>query len=402
MQIHIIIGKNFGDEGKGLATDYFAHKAQEKGEKCLVIKHNGGAQAGHTVDLPDKRFVFHQLSSGSFRGADTFWEQHFLPDLYKLGEELKEFISLSGKKPVIYAHPECRLVLIDDVILNMAVEKARDKNRHGSCGMGINEAVVRSQKQEARLQVKDIWDMNEAMLFKRLMEIRRNYVPKRLEELGLEQKEMGEYGELLQEEQVLKNVAEVMCQNKEKIHLVEDVSSFISKYDQMIFEGAQGLLLDDAYEKYAPYLTPSNTGCTNPIAFLKEQGISDKPELVYVSRTYVTRHGAGPLPEEIKDYNCIEKWKDQTNVPNPWQGCLRWARHPGIDAFIEPVQQDVKKADIPVQPTLMLTHCDETTGTIWLSEGNIKLEDFQKQVSFFFERTYLVMDKNASYVRKLE
>lgn len=402
MQIHIIIGKNFGDEGKGLATDYFAYKAQERGEKCLVIKHNGGAQAGHTVDLPDKRFVFHQLSSGSFRGADTFWERHFLPDLYKLGEELESFVSLSDEKPVIYAHPECRLVLIDDVLLNMAMESARDKNRHGSCGMGINEAVVRSKKQEARLQLKDIWEMDAAALFKHLKEIRKCYVPKRLEELGLNPKDMGEYGELLQEEQVLRNVAEVMCQNKENIHLVKDVSSFVGKYEQMIFEGAQGLLLDDAYEKYAPYLTPSNTGCMNPIAFLKEQKISEKPELVYVSRTYVTRHGAGPLPAEIKDYNCLEMWEDQTNIPNPWQGSLRWARHQGIDDFLEPVQKDLEKADIPVQPTLMLTHCDETDGTIWLSDGNMKLEDFQKQVSSLFEKTYLVMDRNASCVRKLE
>ena len=54
-----VIGKNFGDEGKGLAVDYLS--LQAKGGPVLVIRHNGGAQSGHTVDLPDKRFVFHEL-----------------------------------------------------------------------------------------------------------------------------------------------------------------------------------------------------------------------------------------------------------------------------------------------------------------------------------------------------
>ena len=83
-----IIGKGFGDEGKGLATDYFCRQASD----TLVIKHNGGAQAGHTVEPEGKRFVFHQLSAGSFCGADTFWADSYYPDLYKLGEEMEDVV----------------------------------------------------------------------------------------------------------------------------------------------------------------------------------------------------------------------------------------------------------------------------------------------------------------------
>ena len=62
MKIIAIIGKSFGDEGKGLTTDYYARQAQQEGKPCLAVRHNGGAQAGHTVELPHRRFVFHQLS----------------------------------------------------------------------------------------------------------------------------------------------------------------------------------------------------------------------------------------------------------------------------------------------------------------------------------------------------
>ena len=91
MNVRIVIGKSFGDEGKGLAVDYFSGLAEKSGRRCLVIRHNGGAQAGHTVDLQNGRFVFHQLSSGSFRSADTLWADTFLPDLFKLPEEAQGF-----------------------------------------------------------------------------------------------------------------------------------------------------------------------------------------------------------------------------------------------------------------------------------------------------------------------
>ena len=82
--VYAVIGKNYGDEGKGLTVDHLC----TGDEKPLVIRHNGGAQSGHTVETDGKRFVFHQLSSGSFHGADTFWAGTYLPDLYKLQEEI--------------------------------------------------------------------------------------------------------------------------------------------------------------------------------------------------------------------------------------------------------------------------------------------------------------------------
>ena len=76
MNVKIVIGSNYGDEGKGLASRYFAQKAEGS---CLTVLHNGGAQRGHTVDyLEDKRFVYHHLACGTADGSDTYFEQNFI------------------------------------------------------------------------------------------------------------------------------------------------------------------------------------------------------------------------------------------------------------------------------------------------------------------------------------
>ena len=76
-KVFAVIGRGYGDEGKGLATDYLAGLFEH--EKCIVVRHNGGAQSGHTVEKKTgERFVFHELSSGSLSGAHTFWPDHFI------------------------------------------------------------------------------------------------------------------------------------------------------------------------------------------------------------------------------------------------------------------------------------------------------------------------------------
>ena len=117
MAVKIIIGKNFGDEGKGLAADFFAMRTAEIGRSAICVRHNGGAQAGHTVDRPDRRFVFSQLSSASFRGADTYWADSFMPDLYKLGDEVSGFRGINGDIPVLYGSERCRCTYIGDVLI---------------------------------------------------------------------------------------------------------------------------------------------------------------------------------------------------------------------------------------------------------------------------------------------
>lgn len=385
-----VIGKNFGDEGKGLAVDYLALQAHEK--PVLVIRHNGGAQSGHTVDLPDKRFVFHELSSGSFRGADTFWADTFYPDMYKLGEEAEAFRAISGYVPKIYAHPKAQITMIEDVLLNMAAEEARGVNRHGSCGMGIYEAQCRKEAGYG-ITMQELFAMEVPELVKRMSEIREEYLPGRMEALGLSWEPLGEYGELLQNDEVLHNAAVEMLRNRSYVQLTEDVKTLLVGYDRVIFENGQGLLLDENNERFSPHVTASPTGLQNPSAFLKRYDM-ELDEVVYVTRSYVTRHGAGPLPYECSPGEIGLCQADRTNVENPWQGKLRFALHGCLEEFAESVREDLRMAEeyhmLPSYRSLLVTHMNETEGCLYTKEGKIPFEQFAKNeiIGSVFNRFY--------------
>ncbi len=415
MKAHIVIGKNFGDEGKGLATDYFAVEAVKKNASCIAVRFNGGAQAGHTVDTPCGRFVFHELSSASFRRVDTYWAKDFLPDLYKLEEELNEFKGLTGFAPKIYAHPYCRIVTIDDVLTNMAAETARGKDRHGSCGMGIYEAVVRSESHP--LYIKDVKGMTAESLYKTLKELREEYYPVRLKELlgAIKEpeycinhsKDFDEFLDLLNEDNVLRNAAEGICRGAEFTELKEH--SFISEFDEVIFEGAQGLLLDTDNTEFAPHISASHTGAKAAVDICSEEGIKDI-EIAYVTRTYVTRHGAGVLPfeEEWPKYNL--KIDDATNIENPWQGKIRYAPHESPERFIQSVTSDINSfegslnTDILTENSLFITHLNETDKRILFADdtdGNIDSFMRYPLISGLFNNFYLSETPFSEDLRKI-
>ena len=386
MGVRIIIGKSFGDEGKGLAVDYFARQALKKDMPCLVVRHNGGAQAGHTVDLPESRFVFHQLSSGSFCRADTLWADTFLPDLYKLPEEAADFCAAGGTLPHIMAFGGCACVVIDDVLLNIALETARGRNRHGSCGMGIDEAVQRSKHAPYRLTLRQIKGLSAGALYRTLRDIRSAYLDRRLRELGLSPAKAGSYGELLFSDNVLRNAAEGMCRGAELVEIIP--ASRTESYGEVIFEGAQGLLLDENYLDYAPYLTPSRTGLMQPLRLCRELFGKTDAEAVYVSRTYVTRHGQGPLPHEGAFAGSLSV-TDDTNRPNEWQGALRFAPHGTPQEFFAPLRADA--GEEAVRRSLLLTHLNETGGCVCTVWGNLPLAQWcgDYGADRFFDRLYL-------------
>ena len=394
MKAHIVIGKNFGDEGKGLATDCYARLAKENNQSALAVRFNGGAQAGHTVDTVSGRFVFHELSSASFRKVDTYWAKDFLPDLYKLEEELEAFRELTGFAPKIYAHPFCRIVTIDDVLVNMAAETERGKARHGSCGMGIYEAVVRSEKHP--LYLKDVKGKSSEELFLFFKKLRNEYYPDRIKELGISDTKENEYLELLNNDNVLRNAAEGIFHGAEFVELKEH--SFLKEFDEIIFEGAQGLLLDTDNEEFAPHISASHTGAKAAVDICMEAGIKDI-EISYITRTYVTRHGAGVLPceEEWPIYNL--KISDATNVENPWQGIIRYAPHESLDRFLEAVIKDLNSIDkglisddVYIKKSLFLTHLNETDNKILFSDNTeLDIDSFMRksEISETFDNYYL-------------
>lgn len=341
-----VIGANFGDEGKGLVTDYLVTEHQSD----LVIRFNGGSQAGHTVVTPDgRRHVFSHFGSGSFSGAATLLSRFFIvnPMIY-----VREQLELAIK------FPQCMDVKIDlnapvttpfDMMLNQMAEQNRGGSRHGSCGLGIGETIERSEK---FLNLKAEFLTDEASLREMLLMIRQQWVPTRKKQLGLDDSQ----DRILMSDALIENyLADVrfMIENTE---LVND-AELIRASSSPVFEGAQGLLLDQEHE-FFPHVTRSNTGIQNVLVLANESGIREV-EAYYTTRSYLTRHGAGPLSNEL-DRKPFLKVEDQTNITNDWQGSLRFA-HLDTSLVKKSIISDLLKnrSNVKVRPRLVITCLDQ-------------------------------------------
>ena len=334
MRTIAVIGKNFGDEGKGYTCSCLASSLK----KSLIIKHNGGGQAGHTVEDPEGkwRFIHHQIGAGAEYHVPTLFADSFMPDLFQLGKEVKDFTELFGFQPILYSEKNARITTIDDVLLNMGAELARGEKRHGSCGMGIEECVQRNAAGYG-ITVEELATWTKQDLEDRLKQIRKEYMERRAKILGIYSS--NPYYEMLHDETVLENFVVEVKENVKLLTLVDADRKWLEEFQNLIFETGQGLLLDQDYETYAPHLTSSKTGIHNPTIFLEKRGLSLE-EAIYVTRPYVTRHGNGPLPCEVDRSELPGVGEDLTNQPNEWQGILRYARHKSLKDFFEPVLRD--------------------------------------------------------------
>lgn len=383
MRIIAVIGKNFGDEGKGFTCSRLASSLKN----ALIIKHNGGGQAGHTVEDPKGkwRFIHHQIGAGAEYHVPTLFADSFMPDLFQLGKEVKEFTELFGFQPILYSEKNARVTTVDDVLLNMGSEVARGKNRHGSCGMGIEECVQRNAAGYG-ITVEELAGWSKQDLLDRLKQIRKEYTERRAKILGIYPS--NPYYEMLNNETVLENFMIEVKENVKLLKLVDADRKWLEKFQHLIFETGQGLLLDQDYEDYAPHLTSSKTGIHNSAIFLEKRGLSLE-EAIYVTRPYVTRHGNGPLPCEVKRSELPGVGEDLTNRPNEWQGTLRYAKHESLEAFFAPVRRDrdsvvclehMGETKRPKHPKLsiLVTQLSETGNQLYFDEGSIPFETLQK------------------------
>ena len=383
MRTIAVIGKNFGDEGKGFTCSCLASSLK----KSLIIKHNGGGQAGHTVEEPEGkwRFIHHQIGAGAEYHVPTLFADSFMPDLFQLGKEVKEFTELFGFRPILYSEKNARVTTVDDVLLNMGAELARGENRHGSCGMGIEECVQRNAAGYG-ITLEEIAGWTKQDLLDRLKQIRKEYTGRRAEILGIYPS--NPYYEMLNNETVLDNFVIEVKKNVKLLRLVDADRIWLEEYQHLIFETGQGLLLDQDYEDYAPHLTSSKTGIHNSVIFLEKRGLF-LDEAIYVTRPYVTRHGNGPLPCEVDSSELSGVGEDLTNRPNEWQGTLRYAKHESLEAFFAPVLRDRDSVDClermgetkrPKHPKLsiLVTQLSETGNQLYFDEGSIPFETLQK------------------------
>jgi len=320
----VIIGANYGDEGKGLMTDYFASEAPEQ---CVVIRFNGGAQAGHTVVTPEGcRHVFSHFGAGTMAGASTYLSQFFIVNPIMFVKELAELKSL-GLNPTVSIQDNALVTTPYDMFINQLLESKRAGARHGSCGLGINETVTRCLRSPSLLiQAKDL--LRPHRLAAQLLELRHTWLPARLREFGIEY-------ECEEVASFLSKLEQIVSSFVVDAGTLLDAAAISRQYPtdkHVIFEGAQGLMLDEDRIDQFPHLTRSKTDLSN-VLFLARKLELDELAVTYVTRSYLTRHGQGPMPGE-----CDLWFPDQTNVANQFQGRLRFA-----PLHLEQMQDSIRK-----------------------------------------------------------
>jgi len=317
----VVIGANYGDEGKGLVTDYLA--SRDAPTDTQVIRFNGGAQAGHTVVTPEgHRHVFHHFGSGTLAGASTFLSEYFAlsPIFFR-----REWGDLAAYHPRVSAHFNAPLTTPWDLMLNQAVAwQGRTRGEQGSCGMGFHETMKRHARWPGMLNLNvTLYSHRRKALKENLDSVRRLYYVPRFEELGRLPPTA------FYDDAILDRYAEDVEFMLERI-----LPCWGAGWNpSTIYEGAQGLLLDQDYGTF-PYVTHSHTGIRNALK------LETSPlKIYYVTRCYLTRHGTGPLPHEGKLRPIT---RDTTNVYNEYQGQLRYAPL-DLNALVGRIEQDLQR-----------------------------------------------------------
>lgn len=285
MSAFIVLGAQWGDEGKGKMTDYLAEEAD------VVVRFQGGNNAGHTVEVGDRQYKLHLIPSGIlYDNKLNVIGNGVVVDPKALFEEIgyleKEGVKVTPEKLII--SDRAHLIMPYHRVLDVLKEKARGKNDIGTTGKGIGPCYT-DKFERCGIRVCDL--LHEDVFEEKLREnirMKNEYITK---VLG---------GEALDVEEILVQYK----QYAEKIRpFVKDTS--VKVYDSIkedktvLFEGAQGMLLDIDHGTY-PYVTSSNTtagGVSNGIGV----GPNMITNAVGITKAYTTRVGKGPFPTELEN-----------------------------------------------------------------------------------------------------
>lgn len=335
MEVKVVIGSSYGDEGKGLVSGCLAREAVKEHKKILTVFYNGTIQRAHSFG----ENIYHCLAAGTEFGSDTYYHAMFVIDPIT--------IWLTQSKPII--NPLCRVILPCDVLKNQTIEKERGTKRHGSCGFGFFAAVTRSTNPCYCVYAHEL--MNPYTLLKKMETIGEVYPT--------------DYNEIYNLDNFMRAAAYITSYCS-----ISD-SKIFSNYDTIIYEGGQGLLLDQSNMDNFPHLTPSSVGLTNIAAEIGWTGVI--PDFYYVSRTYITRHGAGPIEAECKKEDINAAIVDNVNQPNLWQGTLRFG-YLNIESLYKRIQNDAAKYGDKANINLVFTQLNYTNNKLATTKGLVDIE----------------------------
>lgn len=324
MAVIAVIGAGYGDEGKGLMVD---HLVRTLPGTSLVIRHSGGAQASHTVVDGPLRHAFSHFGAGTFAGAKTYLARNFISNPIRFREEHERLLAL-GYQPDVYRHITGSVTTPIDMMINQMVERRRGADRHGSCGLGINETVTRF---ETIFFAYDLQEWGHGHRSDRLAKWRmlETWIERRLAALGITPTE--EELDLLFDKDIRGRFEEDVDYMARHTCPANDITMTVLTHEftvpgstethkpevaNIIYEGSQGLQLDEFSGNF-PHVTRARTGTTHCVEYPLD-------DIVYVTRAYQTKHGAGPFEHEA-DMSSAFRVVDPTNVPNPNQGAMRYA-----------------------------------------------------------------------------
>jgi adenylosuccinate synthase len=278
-----------------------------------VVRWNGGAQAGHHVVTPDgRRHTFAQFGAGSFvEGVQTHLAAPFVLHPGALGVEAG-YLARAGVPDALE-----RLTVDERALVSTPFHQAagrlreleRGADRHGSCGVGVGEAV--GDALAAHADTIRVADLRRPEL---LAKLRAQQERKRAEVAG-----DGPDRALLDDPRAPERIVEAWAPVTSRLRVVEGFGETL-RDGVTVFEGAQGVLLDQDWG-FHPHTTWSD--CTPAAAerLLADHGFDGESVRVGVIRAYATRHGAGPFPTE--DPGWTARLPDSHNVTDAWQGAFR-------------------------------------------------------------------------------
>lgn len=282
MSTRVVIGAQWGDEGKGKIVDLLSSNAD------YVVRFQGGANAGHTLKFDDKKVVLHLVPSGIFNGeAECVIGNGVVIDPIALVEEIhgvKEMgFELKGR---FYISETAHVILPYHKILDQLKEKRRAGDAIGTTGRGIGPAYV---SKVSRVGIRMIDLLNPEVL--------RTKIDQNLKDINFALKNL--YKEpVLNTDDLMKELAPAIQELKPYIcNTTNLLHEGIKQNRSILLEGAQGTMLDVDHGTY-PYVTSSSPtsggACTGsgipPTALDYVMGIT---------KAYCTRVGNGPFPTEL-------------------------------------------------------------------------------------------------------
>lgn len=321
LSTHIVVDLGFGDAGKGTMVDAIARRCSSP---PLVVRHNGGAQAGHNVHLSDGRHhTFSQFGAATFvPGSHTLLSQHFVLHPTGLMAEHEHLVSVGVKDALDRLVVDKRALVITPFhqAMNQLREAARGVSRHGTCGIGVGETVDYSLQYPAdEIRVGDL--RSKSTLLDKLAVISERLLRQIEPQLYLLDPADPNLA-------LLRNLSAITTMTRSfmeigarlQIASSDQANAAVRYAEHVIFEGAQGVLLDEWYG-FHPHTTWSTTTTQRADELIEQANRAGPVTKFGVLRAYATRHGPGPFPTE--NAMLTEKLREVTNTDDGPQGAFR-------------------------------------------------------------------------------